>query len=370
MGEATDLRYGDDIPALKENIRRTRAEMSATIDELQERLSPEVLKAQLKDTVRERVEDAKHSVREATIGRAENMARKAGETVTDVRHGVIDTIRDNPIPAAMVGIGLGWLLMNGRSSERTRTIAYDDTRARGGYWPQVSGQYGTAEYYGTEAGRPSYTGGQSGAYRSEGTYMRTETGGQMYGEGQRSESHESAIHRVTEKVGDVGGEIREKVSDVAGRVQHSAGQLADQAQYTVGTLSDQAQHAAASLAEEARRRALRIETRVGRTFDDNPIGLGAAAVAMGLAIGMALPRTRREDELLGPTRDQLLERAEDVMDEGKSRLRDVAETALDKVEEKVDRVADTGRGYGSSSGFGSGTSGGTSSGGFGSGTVG
>ncbi|MBW3636145.1 MAG: DUF3618 domain-containing protein, partial [Armatimonadetes bacterium] len=45
---------------IRDEIEHTRAEMSQTIDELQEKLSPQHIKEQVKD-----------SVREATIGRAE-----------------------------------------------------------------------------------------------------------------------------------------------------------------------------------------------------------------------------------------------------------------------------------------------------------
>src|SRR5690349_17637248 len=60
-----------DPETLRVEIEQTRAEMSGTIDAIQERLQPSTLIEQAKETAREAastaVEDAKEAVREATI---------------------------------------------------------------------------------------------------------------------------------------------------------------------------------------------------------------------------------------------------------------------------------------------------------------
>src|SRR5215216_5740841 len=91
---------------LRSEIRETRDRMSGTLDQLGTRLNPHRIKQQVKE-----------NIREATVGRVENMARHASERVTETREGILDTIRDNPVPAAMIGIGLGWMIFNGRRRE-------------------------------------------------------------------------------------------------------------------------------------------------------------------------------------------------------------------------------------------------------------
>src|ERR671917_2654521 len=66
-----------EIERTRAEIERTRADMGETVDAIQQRLSPENLKEQAKDRVRE-----------TTVGRA------------------METIRENPLPAALTGIGL------------------------------------------------------------------------------------------------------------------------------------------------------------------------------------------------------------------------------------------------------------------------
>ena len=90
---------------IRADIEETRVEMGGTLRELGDRLDPGNLMNQ-----------AKENVREATIGRVEETAKGMSEMV-------METIRRNPVPAAMAGAGLALLWMN-RSNE-----------SQGGQWP-------------------------------------------------------------------------------------------------------------------------------------------------------------------------------------------------------------------------------------------
>jgi hypothetical protein len=118
MTAGYDSRPSEDPAALRAHIDRTRQRISEDLDELGEKLNPQNVKAQIKD-----------GVREATIGRVENMARQAGD-------GLMQTIKDNPLPAAMAGIGLAWLFMNrsGTQSGRGQSeLRYSAEARRSGY---------------------------------------------------------------------------------------------------------------------------------------------------------------------------------------------------------------------------------------------
>jgi ElaB/YqjD/DUF883 family membrane-anchored ribosome-binding protein len=54
------------------------------------------------------------------------------------------------------------------------------------------------------------------------------------------------------------------------------------------------------------------QTRVERIVRERPLVAGAAAIGIGAAVSMMLPKTEREDELLGETRDAVVDRAKDV----------------------------------------------------------
>jgi ElaB/YqjD/DUF883 family membrane-anchored ribosome-binding protein len=114
---------------IRSGIEETRSNLSATIGELQEKLDPSRIADQVKDQIREKAteafDNAKHAVKEATIGKAEkimssvseavsDMSGRAGTAVSDSSSSVMQYVRENPIPLAFVGLGLGLLAMNKR----------------------------------------------------------------------------------------------------------------------------------------------------------------------------------------------------------------------------------------------------------------
>jgi ElaB/YqjD/DUF883 family membrane-anchored ribosome-binding protein len=98
----------EEVEVIATEIEQTRDEMTGTVQAIGDRLDPANI-----------VQDAKETVREATVGRVEQMTSSAMETASDTGSGVLETIRRNPLPAAMAAIGIGLLVMNrsnGRSS--------------------------------------------------------------------------------------------------------------------------------------------------------------------------------------------------------------------------------------------------------------
>src|SRR5919202_1836287 len=96
------IRGGEDDPdALREEIAETRSELSETIDAIQERLSPEHVKEQV-DALKDQATD---TIREATVGKAEQMVTNVHETVKGTGKTTVETIKANPIPALLAGVG-------------------------------------------------------------------------------------------------------------------------------------------------------------------------------------------------------------------------------------------------------------------------
>ena len=118
--DITPTTEGESPEEIRENIVQTRAQMSGTIDAIQEKLDPDRLKAQVTDAVHEQVDVVKERVREATIGRAERMASDFGDSARDAGSGFLGTIKDNPIPAAMVALGVAWLWTKRRNGSSDR----------------------------------------------------------------------------------------------------------------------------------------------------------------------------------------------------------------------------------------------------------
>lgn len=323
---------------IRAQIERTRAEMSGTIDAIQERLSPEQITEQVRGTVSEQLEHAKMAVRDATIGKAETLMRDASDTMNDARYTMADTIRQNPIPAAMVAIGLGWLFMN-RSSSPSRE-RYEQ------YVRSGSARYG---YRGEMGYDPSHP-----AYRNEAVAMRPRG---VYPGDQRHD--EGALARGQRKVGDAMGQAQSAAGDAASRAQGAVGGAVSQAQDAVGGAVSQAQSAVGDVAHRAQETAGaiagrtahaagRVEDQFQRQMWENPLAMGAVALAVGAAAGFALPQTERENQLMGEARDNLVEQAQQVAAETADKVQrvagDVAEDAQHKAAEKSREVGLSGKG--------------------------
>ena len=125
---------------IETDIEQTRAEMSETINAIQERLSPQHI-----------AEQAREAVYDATIG----TAKGAGLNM-------IETIKRNPIPAAVAALSIGWLV---RKSGQQRT-SYDQQYQYRGYqrfqpYDQPYEQpYDNADYRPASAYYQEYEGGR------------------------------------------------------------------------------------------------------------------------------------------------------------------------------------------------------------------
>jgi hypothetical protein len=79
--------------------------------------------------------------------------------------------------------------------------------------------------------------------------------------------------------------------------------------------------------DETRRVARRSQNRLNQMLRDNPIAVGAAAMVLGAAVGLALPETERENELMGETRDNALEQAQHLAQTTVEKVKDAAADA-------------------------------------------
>jgi len=334
---------GETPDQIRERIEQTRGEMSETIDAIQDRLDPDRLKEQVKE-----------SVRAATIGRAEHMVSDVQENAREKGSDMLETIKDNPIPAALIGIGLGWMLMKGsdqknrrnRDFERYEPSGADDApyreyRRRQGY--ASSSQSGErSERYDDAPSGLGATASQAGS-----------TVGQVGATARRSVG--AAGERVHDMAGQAGGKVQDiagqaggKVQDIAGQtgdaVQGIAGQATEKVQDIAGQAGDTAQQVAGQAGEKAHQfgmqaqqlsvgmqdRVTHARSSLEGLLEDSPLAVGAIALAAGAAVGLAFPATEQENQLMGEARDTLLQKAQAT-----------AHQTLDKVQQVAGSVKET-----------------------------
>jgi ElaB/YqjD/DUF883 family membrane-anchored ribosome-binding protein len=267
----------DETEIIAADIRITQERLGDTVEEIGERFNPTRLKEELKS-----------DIRDATIGKVENMAQQTAEMVSDAQRSLMQSIRENPVPVVMVGIGLGWMILNASRKHTGSNSQYDDHQRRGS--------------------RSMYDDEQSASWST----MYDDEQGRGYG---RQES--GTLDRAKNKASEVADSVKEKSSRIADKAQRKASEVGERAEEMAGRVADET----------------RMQTRrVEQAFQDNPLVIGAAALALGLAAGLAIPSTEKESELMGDTRDELVDKVKDVAEDTKSKVQQVAERVVDQAE--------------------------------------
>ena len=345
-----DAAPGDaDVDARTTEIRRdiehTREEMSETIDAIQEKLRP----ANLVSSAAERVKDA-------ATQRVRHMTQSAGDAANsmmartrDTGDGLVDQIRENPMPAMLIGIGAAWWLMNSRKS-------HDDDRYARGYWQrrdvtdrdrgtwdypssgrQESGSHGGG--YGTDYGRSGFS--TESQWPSDMRSTGSVTSGLMervrdnpvpaalasiglgwlaLASGRSGADWDRSDNRGRQDWNAESDTSSSTMSNAAESVSNAASGVADSAQ----EMTRRAQEYTREATSRARQASRRAQSQLQRMTVENPLAVGAGALLLGAAVGLAIPETERENELLGETRDSMVDRAQEMARNAASRAQDAA----------------------------------------------
>ena len=218
-------------------------------------------------------------------------------------HRGLEIVRNNPVPIALIGVGAAWLLAT--NTNAVDRIARDERiqTARRRVTDLASDIGNRAGEMATSAAQRigiAGNGAGNGADRPLG-----HTGNPMIDQPGAGTSSDGWVHQVSDRAQGVLQSARDSSSAMLDRASESAGRIADQ---------------------------------VTDTFERHPLLIGAIGLMAGALIAALLPPSRTEDELFGPTRDELWNKAEEAGQETVSRVRDVALRAADAA---ADAAAET-----------------------------
>lgn len=278
----TDFSEGRRTSAqLRSEIDRTRAQMDDTFDALEDKLTPGQL-----------LEEVWSLFKGGSTAGANKLWQIA---------------REHPLPTAVVGLGVGWMLLE--SSKKSSSQSFESGYGYRGY--------SAGRGYGRFSGQTDYN------YDD-------------YNYNFESDSEEGRLshlaHRAQETLGDAADSARETLHDTRERV----GDLTDRAKHRASDLTDQAKHRASDLRGQARRQARKARTGFWQMLEEQPLTVGAATLALGLIAGLSIPSTRKEDELLGETRDRLFDEVKETAGEALEKGKQVANAAVETIKEEAE----------------------------------
>jgi ElaB/YqjD/DUF883 family membrane-anchored ribosome-binding protein len=199
-----------------------------------------------------------------------------GGTSNKVLTTAVEQLRENPIPIALIGLGVAWL-------------AISQTR-RGASSEYPAGYYPTYEGYDEEEGLRAKVRAKADAAKAK----LAET----------AEQAKARLASARAQAGEGVAGARGKASEYAHVAQEKAGEYSRYAR-----------------------------ERFDQTLDHEPLVIGAIGLAVGAAIGAALPASQTERRYFGPARSK----AADAAKASLGQVKDVAQRAYDQVKDELHR---------------------------------
>jgi hypothetical protein len=311
---------------LEREAEYTRAQLTATLDELRARMTPGQVFDEIVDYARDGV---------------------AGEFVGNLRR----QVGRNPIPATLAGLGLAWLMVS--AGRATRRGDWADSRI--GEWNSGARDMASSA---AESGRRTMYG------------MRESAGGAMDSARDMASSAAESSRRTMYGMRESAGEMASSTGERSRQAMHGmregvAGamdQAGDSARSAASRLSETAKAAGAAFGDAASEAQTRMSSaarrmseagssayeRVGDTASsafqsaagavsgmawksrgfvdfcrDQPLVLAGIGIAIGAALGAAFPVTEAENKAMGQKSDELKEKVSDIAAEQYEKAKEV-----------------------------------------------
>lgn len=256
--------------AIENEVRQTRHEMDETLDELGKRLDPWRI-----------VQDVWNSLRHRVPG-----GPQTADAVREFGAGLGRRMADHPIPVAIMGAGLLWLLMEEANSRRGR---------------HISGMSHEAPH------------SESSSHGSD---------------------WELKGHDLAGRARSVAESARESMSDLA----DSARDTMSHASERMGRIGKRGLSSIQHIASSAQEGAHKVTQRAAGTFEEHPLATALVVMGVGMLAGIATPNTRQENRAMGETAEALRRRGMQFADE---KAAEVIESTTESMATVAERTADS-----------------------------
>jgi ElaB/YqjD/DUF883 family membrane-anchored ribosome-binding protein len=250
LSAASDDVQENDTPPEAEQIREQIEETRNQMGETIDAIQDRLSFSNLSEQVSEHVNNAVETAKDAVYDAT------IGKAATMMKNlggelsntSIVRTAKNNPFPFVLIGLGAGLL-------------AYQSFAGKG------------------KTRRHEFTGNQGRRFEPQTSALDTASG---------------KLSAVTDTVSTAASTAYDKVTGLAETAYTGAGDVVHQAYNKAGELKTTA-----------------VE-QYDHYIEDNPLAVGAVALALGAAVGMAIPATQYESRLMGDARQGLMDKAQDT----------------------------------------------------------
>ncbi len=294
MGERTDLTKdveeigkegGDETDQIRERIEETRQEMGETIQAIEEKLS------------------------------LENISEQVSEQISEKASELFEAAKDNVYSAT---IGKAGKFMQNVNKEIQRSGILE--KAVANPLPLFLIAFGAGLLiFKSKNGRKS---------NHNGNERRNLSGATNSG---NLSNDSSTLKNAQEKIESVGSSLYQSAEGAANTVYETVGDFAG------------------NTAEKVENLGIQVRDSYDYYIEENPLAVGAVALAAGALVGLAIPSTGYENEMLGETRQNLISKAQhaaketiqDVKNVAGETVNSVKKDVVEKVQQVTGNAADT-----------------------------
>ena len=320
---------GSELTAARKDIEQTRQSMGETLEEIREKLNPQLLMDQAKETVLEvtssvtdkakstlhEVADdmknsvhtmvtdvsdhAKESAKDAVSGAVDEVKGAVGAVIDSTKKAgasMMDTAKNNPM-STMVLFGAGWYLLSRRKPSAMPSNEMGSVLDAAMHNPIPAALViGTALHL-------------------------------YHHHNQPGESLDNKASEVVDKASEVVKGAKGTLTNAVATVKDTLDTAASSVKEVAGKASD----VAGSVGERVKQ----AETSLMSTMNTNPLMIGICALGIGATIALLLPDTEPENKLMGQTRDTLMDTAHESAGQLIDKIHLVSSKVIDSASETV-----------------------------------
>ncbi len=327
---------------IREQIVETRRGMSETIDAIQEKLSFSNISEQVQTQVSEQITNVVETAKDALYGTTAEVLDSVSRGFKDFGGSdLVKKAQQNPTALAIIGAGVGALLVgflsSGGSSKKRKKKSFsqryeydygyasnrnndDEVRYANDSRRELKTDRKTSNKFQESVSRGSNS--KVGETSNSSYQAVTDAAGSTYA------GITGAAGSAYESVGGAASKTYEGISSVAGKTYESVGDLAGKTYEAVGDAAGYTYDRAGDLGGQ-------MKVNYNYYIEENPLAVGAVALAVGAAIGFAIPLTSKENEYLGEYRDSVLEKAQATAEEAIGSVKQMATDAQKAITDEV-----------------------------------
>ncbi len=278
LSNSSGIETDDDVPKEAEQIKSQIEETRSHMGETIGAIQDRLSFSNISEQVTEHVNNAVESAKDAVYDATIGKAASIMKNIGNEfsNSSIVKTAAKNPFPFILMGLGAGLL-------------AYQ-----------------------------TYAGSKKPNYKN----LASRSGGSERPDFVPPESAAGKVSALTGSVSSAAGNVYDKVSTAVDGAYTSAGSVVGKAYSKVGDLTATA------------------SDQYDYYVEQNPLAVGAVALALGAAVGFAIPASSFESRVMGPAREQLMGKAQDtassLIDKTKQAVMEAGSTLSEQISSDKD----------------------------------